>query len=358
MSTALKVVLPRFIMVALAVMLLIPAPAASQDPDRKPMTVEDVRRMVEQGVRPQTILAALRQNCLAVYGLNQEMQQQLLSAGAEPELLEGLNQVCWGAPGGPVMDPTQPFVMILEPASWAATAPQPIAIEPGGSIRLQGLAHAPSGVNRLEINGESIRLSKDPAGGVRFSTVMTVAPGTSAVDVVLYPEQGQPYRKMLPLTVTGAGATSTSTVTARPYSPGAVAMSGLVPGMAQFRTGNPALGAIILGGAGAAAAAGIMSSRTVVRCGADAETCPPSAILGEETERPLLVPGIAAAVGITALGAFLGYNSAKAANETAARRAAGSGDAVGGRLGQAVLQRLPVPTPSGGWAVELARFHF
>lgn len=357
MSTAFSTVLKGAALLALAVTMFMPAPALSQTPERKPMTVEDVRRMVEQGVRPQTILTALRQNCLAVYGLNQEMQRELLAAGAEPELLEGLNQVCWGAPGGPVMDPRQPFVMILEPGAWTADMPQPISVAAGGLLRLQGLAHAPAGVDRVEVNGEQVRLSTDATGGVRFTADVAVRPDMEAVTVVLYPEEGEAYRKSLPLNVAASGTAGRATATRQPYNPGSVAMSGLVPGMAQFRTGNAGMGVVILGGAGAAIAAAL-ATETVVRCGTDADPCPSSAVLGESTNRPYLVPGLAAAAGITALGAFLGYNSARAANERAARSSSTIRDAAGSRLGQALIERLPVPTPSGGWSVSLARFHF
>ncbi len=358
MSTAFTAVTKGIAALAVVTMLLLPAPAVAQSPERKPMTIEDVLRMVEQGVRPQTILAALRQNCLAVYGLNQEMQQRLATAGAEAELVDGLRQVCWGAPGGPVMDPTQPFVMILEPGAWVADTPQPLSMQPGGSIRVQGLAHAPSGVERLEVNGTPITLSSDPAGGARFSTVVTVRPGMEAIEVVLYPESGDAYRKTLPLNVAAASPAASGRVTRAAYNPGSVAMSGIIPGMAQFRTGNPVLGTVVLGGAGAALAAGLLSTRTVVRCGADADPCPSGSILSEETERPLLVPGMAAAVGITALGAFLGYRSAQVANERGTRVSGSIESSASHTLGQAILQRLPSPTSSGGWAVELGRFHF
>lgn len=359
MSTAFSAVTKAITVLAL-VTLLLPAASVSQEPERKPMTVEDVRRMVEQGVRPQTILAALRQNCLAVYGLNDQMQRELIEAGAEPELLEGLRQVCWGAPGGPVMDPTQPFVMIMEPGEWTPHAPRNLPVVAGQSIRVQGLVHAPTGVDRLLINGERVRLASDPAGGVRFSTTITARLGMRTVDLMLHPEQGESYRKTLPLSVadvaTPTPATTPSTVVRRPYNPGSVAASGVFPGMAQFRTGNTGMGIVVLGSAVAAASAGLLSTETTVRCGADADPCPDQAVLGEETGRPLLVPGLAAAAGITALGAILGYNSAKAANERAARRSGPDGDAV--RLGRALLERLPMRTTSGGWAVELARFQF
>lgn len=360
MSTVFSAVTRAVTVLAIATLLL-PAPAVSQEPERRPMTVEDVRRMVEQGVRPQTILAALRQNCLAVYGLNDAMQRELAEAGAEPELLEGLRQVCWGAPGGPVMDPTQPFVVITEPAEWTPDAPRTLPVAAGQSIRVQGLVHAPAGVDRLTINGEPVRLVNDPAGGVRFSSSITVRAGMRVVDLTLHPEEGESYRKTLPLTVAAATPTTTPTTTnvvRQPYNPGSVAASGILPGVAQFRTGNTGLGIVVLGSAVGAAAAGMLSTETVVRCGADADPCPDNAILSEETERPLLVPGLAAAAGITALGAILGYNAAKAANERAARRGGLDEDAATRRMGQLLLERLPTPTASGGWAVELGRFHF
>lgn len=359
MSTAFKGVVLGLIAMAAAATLLLPAPGTAQTPERRPMTVEDVRRMVEQGVRPQTILTALRQNCLAVYGLDQEMQQELLAAGAEEELLEGLRNVCWGAPGGPVMDPTQPFVVVTEPDAWAAESPQPLVARTGNTVRVQGVAHAPSGVRQLTVNGEPVELPSDQDGGVRFSTNVRVSPGMSSVAIVLQPREGEAYRKTLPIRVGAAGAASDAGVR-RPYNPGTVALSGIVPGLAQFRTDNAVLGAIVLGGAGAGIVAAL-STRTNVRCGADVgedEDCPPSLVLSEETERPLLIPGIAAAAGVTVLGAVLGYTAAKAANERAARSGQVEQASTGVRLGQALIERLPTPAASGGWTVELARFDF
>lgn len=361
MSTAFRGMIHGLILVAITATLLLPTPAAAQQtPERKPMTIEDVRRMVEQGVRPQTILAALRQNCLAVYGLNEEMQRELIAAGAEPELIQGLSNVCWGAPGGPVLDPTKPFVMITDPGEWTADAPQPIDAAPGSSIRLRGLVHAPSGIRSLEVNGEAVPLAAEGTGPARFSTVVRVDPGTRAVQVVLQPREGDAYRKTLPLRLTAAGARTTGAAVPRPYNPGTVALSGIVPGLAQFRTDNAVLGAAILAGAGAGIVAAL-STETTVRCGADlpeSGECPSNAILTEETERPLLIPGIAAAGGITILGAVLGYTAAKSANERAARSGAAGHDPAGVRLGQAVLERLPVRTAAGGWAFQLARLEF
>lgn len=91
------------------------------------------------------------------------------------------------------------------------------------------------------------------------------------------------------------------------YSASTALVSGMVvPGMGHFYTGRPGLGALVLGSAGGAAAAGIFYTEVEIDCRSIPENgvCPPGDIADERTERPLLVPGLAAAGVITVLGAF------------------------------------------------------
>lgn len=90
-----------------------------------------------------------------------------------------------------------------------------------------------------------------------------------------------------------------------PSPTSAFLMGALVPGGGQYYTRRPWRGALVTGAAVAALGAGVLHERTTVRC-LDAAVdgdCPPAAIAGRETERPLLVAGIATAAGLALVAA-------------------------------------------------------
>jgi hypothetical protein len=101
------------------------------------------------------------------------------------------------------------------------------------------------------------------------------------------------------------------------YDPGrAFAMGLAVPGLGQMYTGRAVRGVLVLAGAGGAIAAGYLSERLDVNCRTEPvnNVCPPDDILDQDTERPYMPAAIAAAAGITLLGAIDALLSARRAN--------------------------------------------
>lgn len=97
-------------------------------------------------------------------------------------------------------------------------------------------------------------------------------------------------------------------------SPATAFLSGvLIPGMGQIYTGRPGLGALILAGAGGAAAAGFLTREVEVRCLAVPVdgACPPGQEASRSTTRPLLVPALVGAGALTLLGAVHAARSAR-----------------------------------------------
>src|SRR5690606_25598628 len=82
------------------------------------------------------------------------------------------------------------------------------------------------------------------------------------------------------------------------YDPGSAMIRGLVvPGLGQFYTRRPVLGAAFLGAGGAALALGVLSKKVTVECLSPptGDVCPDAHVRSEVTKRPYLVPGRAGA---------------------------------------------------------------
>ncbi len=97
--------------------------------------------------------------------------------------------------------------------------------------------------------------------------------------------------------------------------PGTALGLGLVlPGLGQFYSGRTFGGLTVLALAGSAAVAGMVVKKVTVRCvgvspsGGD---CPPDRLVGENTERPYLIPGLAAAGAVGFIGAVEAYIRAR-----------------------------------------------
>jgi hypothetical protein len=124
---------------------------------------------------------------------------------------------------------------------------------------------------------------------------------------------------------------STATVAAPRYNPGrALALGLVVPGLGQVYTGRTVRGVLALGVAAAAVAVGYMSERVDVNCATEPvnNVCPPADVLSENTKRPYLSAGVAAAVGVTlvsAIDAMLAARQANARAGSASPSAAASG---------------------------------
>jgi hypothetical protein len=82
-------------------------------------------------------------------------------------------------------------------------------------------------------------------------------------------------------------------------------------------------------------------------------------VLGETSSRPFMVLGLAGAVGISAIGAVLGYSAAKAANAAGSTRGLGhemrQEDGSGARR---LASPRVAPGADGGVRIELARVSF
>lgn len=139
------------------------------------------------------------------------------------------------------------------------------------------------------------------------------------------------------------------------YSARAALVTGLVfPGMGHFYSGRPRTGAIVLAGAGAAAAAGLLYTRVDVTCRVPPVLgeCPLGEVAERVEERPFLIPGLAAAGLFTIVGAI--HASRSVAARSSDRAQAGSPalrvavDALSGD-GWDVLLELE---PRGRWGTE------
>lgn len=118
---------------------------------------------------------------------------------------------------------------------------------------------------------------------------------------------------------------ATSPPTTGLFSPASAALRSLaIPGLGQFYTGRPALGAAFLGAWAGAIGFGLMSEKVTVECLAQAtDECPSGQVRAKISERPQLMLGlgIAAAVAvISALEARSGAAKVNARQTAMARR--------------------------------------
>jgi hypothetical protein len=231
-------------------------------------------------------------------------------------------------------------IYILEPLEWRDN--KIVVRQPGRPILVSGLADHPSGVLRVLINGEEATLRPDPEDPriFRFEKVLTVTEAGREVTITIVPrsaeqfsrkfgiDTGTPVRQDSAIArpvstnppVTSPTTNPPSSGVGRLYNPTAVAVrSLLVPGLGQFQTRRPALGAAFALGAGGALAAGLMSQRVTVECLVRTTdgSCPAGQSRDELTERPMLLPGLAAFVALGVISAFEASSAARRANARA-----------------------------------------
>ncbi len=141
--------------------------------------------------------------------------------------------------------------------------------------------------------------------------------------------------------------TTVQGLTAR-RSPGqALALGLLLPGLGEIYAGRPVLGVFALGAAAGALAAAFMVEKVDVRCATIPVNnfCPPEDIVSETMERPYLGAGVAAAAGITLLGALDAFLATRRTN-------IGPLDSMGSarlQVGPAGLERGPDGAVRLGW---------
>jgi len=116
-------------------------------------------------------------------------------------------------------------------------------------------------------------------------------------------------------------------------SPGnALAFGVLFPGMGQYYTGRNRTGTIVLGAAIGAVAAGLAYKKVTVRClnaVAGSSDCPPSDVVDESTERPLLGPALGVAAAVTVGSAVEAWIRARQRRQEQEGRATGRPDGIG-----------------------------
>ncbi len=141
----------------------------------------------------------------------------------------------------------------------------------------------------------------------------------------------------------------------RVFNPAGEAVRSLfVPGLGQFHTHRPAVGAVFLVGGLGALALGLASQRVEVNCLSPEVNgaCPAGQVRDQATKRPMLVPGLAGFLGLGVIGAFEAAAGARRAN---AAPSGSSGGAAGAHLewSPGVLD-----TKDGGATVALLRLRF
>lgn len=103
-------------------------------------------------------------------------------------------------------------------------------------------------------------------------------------------------------------------------SPGAAFGLGLImPGLGQFYSGRTFGGITVMALAGGAAAAGLLVKKVTVRCVGNPPSggdCPSERLIGESTDHPYLIPGLAAAGAVSFIGAVEAYVRIRRQNST------------------------------------------
>jgi len=122
------------------------------------------------------------------------------------------------------------------------------------------------------------------------------------------------------------------------YSPGSAAVRSLIlPGLGQFYTKRPAVGAVFLAGWAGALGLGLMSQETTVEClDRVTDSCPPNRVLSETVKRPMLAVGVGGAVALAVVSALEARSGAAKAN---ARTVALGSDAQPGGV---MVELLPL----------------
>ena len=98
-----------------------------------------------------------------------------------------------------------------------------------------------------------------------------------------------------------------------PNPVGAMTLGLVFPGAGQFYTGRPWGGLTVLTLAGGAIAAGYLVEEVTVRCvgSVSGDNCPPERIIGEDTDTPYLVHGLAVAGAVAFAGAIESFFGAR-----------------------------------------------
>lgn len=226
--------------------------------------------------------------------------------------------LCCLAAASPVMaQQQQGWITVSEPGEWGENGIVNVPI--GTRIRVVGQAFHRAGVRAVRIGDQETTLRPAPGGVVDFEGALLTTSGMRELTITVQPAQGEPIRRTFRLNVPVQEAalppqqppTSSQVIPVKrtPATGSTVATSLLLPGLGQFRTKRPLLGAAFLASAGAALGVGIGATEKEVKCrsGLVNGACPEAEVASETVKRPLLIPG---AAGFLVLGLASGFEAA------------------------------------------------
>ena len=259
-----RLILPGMIALALAIFPV--APQAQQSPA---YSLEQLKILIQGGLPAASILRRTAQDCLA-FRMDEEVTRQLRAVGATNQLIDGLRSTCVRLPQA-----AQPAV---QPPARVDSARAPVRTDSTRAQTRTDTARAPvRDTARAAVRTDSVRRAAPPPAQVT---------PTEAADRQL-------------------------------FSPGGAAVKSLIlPGLGQFSTRRPVLGAVFMAGGAGALAFGLMSKRTEIDCLARTTdgTCPSNQVRDEVSERPMLIPGLAAFVAVGVVSALEAAAGARRAN--------------------------------------------
>lgn len=113
-------------------------------------------------------------------------------------------------------------------------------------------------------------------------------------------------------------------------SPGGALVLGVLPGMGHYYTRRPLGGSLVLAVTTGVIAAGFIFKDVTVECVTDpmGMVCPPEDVVGESTDRPLLLPALGVAAAVTLIGAIDAFVRAKGNRDEAIAITGGPEDTV------------------------------
>ncbi|MEP6780222.1 MAG: tetratricopeptide repeat protein [Gemmatimonadaceae bacterium] len=156
------------------------------------------------------------------------------------------------------------------------------------------------------------------------------------------------YLAAVPAAEDRVDVTRTIATLRRPvYGEGTAFARGIVPGFGQFYTGRPVLGVVVLAGVVASAGLGIYQKTSEKTIAYVDPNNVPAPYTQQFTERPYLLPGIAAAVGLTLGAALEAVFYAKRSGRGADVLQSGRTSSTGTPLREYGLQLMPTFDVSG-----------
>src|SRR5215212_7781345 len=88
-------------------------------------------------------------------------------------------------------DAANGYIVILEPREWQGVGTRGIVFA-GRPLRVVGMAHHPSGIDRVTVNGTPAAVRTDRSGATRFVATISADAAARPVEIVAYPVQGAP----------------------------------------------------------------------------------------------------------------------------------------------------------------------